>query len=74
MNDSVIISVLPPPNGSLSVILKVSFQLFKSLNISIFKIVYLKTCVPAAQWLEHCVSSSKVVGSIPGEHTLTIQM
>ncbi len=26
-------------------------------------------CVPVAQWLEHCVSSAKVVGSIPREHT-----
>ncbi len=25
-------------------------------------------CVPVAQWLEHCVSSAKVVGSIPREH------
>ncbi len=25
--------------------------------------------VPVAQWLEHCVSSAKVVGSIPREHT-----
>ncbi len=25
--------------------------------------------VPVAQWLEHCVSSTKVVGSIPREHT-----
>ncbi len=24
--------------------------------------------VPLAQWLEHCVSSAKVVGSIPREH------
>ncbi len=24
--------------------------------------------VPVAQWLEHCVSSTKVVGSIPREH------
>ncbi len=30
--------------------------------------------VPVAQWLEHCVSSTKVVGSIPREHILTIQM
>ncbi len=30
--------------------------------------------VPVAQWLEHCVSSAKVVGSIPREHILTIQM
>ncbi len=26
-------------------------------------------CVPVAQWLEHCVSNAKVVGSIPREHT-----
>ncbi len=26
-------------------------------------------CVPVAQWLEHCVSSAKVVVSIPREHT-----
>ncbi len=25
-------------------------------------------CAPVAQWLEHCVSSAKVVGSIPREH------
>ncbi len=25
--------------------------------------------VPVAQWLDHCVSSAKVVGSIPREHT-----
>ncbi len=25
--------------------------------------------VPVTQWLEHCVSSAKVVGSIPREHT-----
>ncbi len=25
--------------------------------------------VPVVQWLEHCVSSAKVVGSIPREHT-----
>ncbi len=25
--------------------------------------------VPVAQWLEHCVSSAKVMGSIPREHT-----
>ncbi len=24
--------------------------------------------VPVAQWLEHCVSSAEVVGSIPREH------
>ncbi len=27
-----------------------------------------KNYVPVAQWLEHCVSSAKVVGSIPREH------
>ncbi len=27
--------------------------------------------VPVVQWLEHCVSSAKVVGSIPREHTHT---
>ncbi len=26
-------------------------------------------CKDVAVWLEHCVSSSKVVGSIPREHT-----
>ncbi len=26
-------------------------------------------CVPVAQWLGHCVSSAKVVGSIPREQT-----
>ncbi len=26
------------------------------------------TSVPVAQWLEHYVSSAKVVGSIPREH------
>ncbi len=39
-------------------------------------IIFYKTCtiytlcnlVPVAQWLEHCVSSAKVVGSIPREH------
>ncbi len=37
-------------------------------------VLYLKTSklnasgVPVAQWLEHCVSSAKVVGSIPREH------
>ncbi len=30
--------------------------------------------VPVAQWLEHCVSSAKVVGSIPREHILTINV
>ncbi len=29
----------------------------------------LQNYVPVAQWLEHCVSSAKVVGLIPREHT-----
>ncbi len=32
-------------------------------------LTYSLTGVPVAQWLEHCVSSAKVVGSIPREHT-----
>ncbi len=31
--------------------------------------VWNSACVPVAQWLEHCVSSANVVGSIPREHT-----
>ncbi len=34
--------------------------------------ITLKGCrvyVPVAQWLEHCITSAKVVGSIPREHT-----
>ncbi len=38
--------------------------LFKDLCLTPFS-------VPVAQWLEHCVSSAKVVGSIPREHILT---
>ncbi len=33
------------------------------------RITLITACVPVAQWLEHCVSSGKVVGSIPREHT-----
>ncbi len=36
------ISDIPPPTGGFSLIFKVSFLLFKSFNISTFKIVYLK--------------------------------
>ncbi len=36
-------------------------------------IIYI--CVPVAQWLEHCVSSAKVVGfDSQRTHILTIQM
>ncbi len=34
-------------------------------------VYYVHIFVPVAQWLEHCVSSAKVVGSIPREHILT---
>ncbi len=33
------------------------------------QILILSNCVHVAQWLEHCVSSAKVVGSIPREQT-----
>ncbi len=37
-----------------------------------YNITYIMwTTVPVAQWLEHCVSSTKVVGSIPREHIPT---
>ncbi len=32
-------------------------------------IIRREDCVPVAQWLEHCVSSAKVVGLIHREHT-----
>ncbi len=32
-------------------------------------ILLIPSNVPVAQWLEHCVSSAKVVGSIPREQT-----
>ncbi len=35
------------------------------------QIVLYKVVFPVAQWLEHCVSSAKGVGSIPREHILT---
>ncbi len=38
---------------------------------SIDPIYNLYHSVPVAQWLEHCVSSAKVVGSFPREHVLT---
>ncbi len=31
--------------------------------------IWREDCVPVAQWLEHCVSSAKVVVSITREHT-----
>ncbi len=31
--------------------------------------IWREDCVPVAQWLEHCVSSAKVVASITREHT-----
>ncbi len=38
---------------------------YKIANMSTWKL----KCVPVTQWLEHCVSSAKVVGSILKEHT-----
>ncbi len=34
-----------------------------------YEIVTETESVPVALWLEHCVSSAKVAGSIPREHT-----
>ncbi len=43
-----------------------------SLDVHMYHNFYAKynlnKCVPVAQCLEHCVSSAKVVGSIPREH------
>ncbi len=41
-----------------------------------FRYCYVELChsVPVAQWLEHCVSSAKVVGSIPREHTYWLEV
>ncbi len=39
------------------------------LSVCVSECVCVCVCaVPVAQWLEHCVSSAKVVGSIPREH------
>ncbi len=47
-----------------------SWICYLSININTKRInLFLCSCVPVAQWLEHCVSSAKVVGSIPREHT-----
>ncbi len=40
-------------------------KLFSKLLIIIIIIII---SVSVAQWLEHCISSAKVVGSIPREH------
>ncbi len=47
-------------------ILKVAFIMLKIPAKSYSVVLF---CVPVAQWLEHCVSSANVVGSIPREHT-----
>ncbi len=39
------------------------------IDTSVRTLIVLCYSVPVAQWLEHCVSSTKVVGSIPREHT-----
>ncbi len=38
------------------------------IYIYIYIYMYVPVCSCVAQWLEHCVSSAKVVGSIPREH------
>ncbi len=38
--------------------------MFVSNDTALFLYIF----IPVAQWLEHCVSSAKVVGSIPREH------
>ncbi len=40
-------------------------------NVSRDPYIHIYMCSCVAQWLEHCVSSAKVVGSIPREHILT---
>ncbi len=50
----------------MSIIPSLYKKIFKCVVIEVEKILY---SVPVAQWLEHCVSSAKVVGSIPREHT-----
>ncbi len=37
--------------------------------ISFCEDMCIPTSIPVANWLEHCVSSAKVVGLIPREHT-----
>ncbi len=39
----------------------------RQIGISLREIPH-SMSVPEAQWLEHCVSSANVVGSIPREH------
>ncbi len=43
---------------------------FWTLNINFYQQNRSATLVPVAQWLEHCISSAKVVGSIPRERIL----
>ncbi len=45
-----------------------SFIIFEDLKYEHRSNCWSDVCVPVAQWLEHCVSSAKVVGSIPREH------
>ncbi len=42
------------------------FVVISYIYIYIYIYIY---SVPVAQWLEHCVSNAKVVGSIPRENT-----
>ncbi len=42
--------------------------LYMFVCVCVYIYIYIYIYVPVAQWLEHCVSSAKVVGSIPWEH------
>ncbi len=50
---------------SLFVLMDITNLVIIIINNNVFTFSH----VPVAQWLEHCVSSAKVVGSIPREHT-----
>ncbi len=39
------------------------------ITFDMLHILIVVEAVPVAQWLEHCVSTAKVVGLIPREHT-----
>ncbi len=51
-----------------NIIKKKFISKLKAAKLSLI-FIYVSNYVPVAQWLEHCVSSAKVVGSIPREHT-----
>ncbi len=51
-----------------NIIKKKFISKLKAAKLSLI-FIYVSRYVPVAQWLEHRVSSAKVVGSIPREHT-----